>query len=243
MGWDPRETLAYDVAKYSFTSRASNPKKVQLIPLELHNLKSILNRPIEWRGTQMWCPISEAPQTTEFSISRFCVPFLTKGWALFCDCDIVCLHDIEKLFELCDDKYAVMVVKNQQQSGVDVHMVDQAMVYYERKNWTSVMLWNCDHPSNKNLTLEALNSWPGRDLHALKWLKDEEIGELPWEWNHLVDVNPDKPWEDIKLAHFTLGGPWLPGWAPMESDAYWYKELQNADLWDDSRLPKFTSPE
>ena len=224
MGWDPRETLAYDVAANSILSRTKSD--THITPLKLSELKEIVYRPIKWRGTQMWCTISESPQTTEFSISRFAVPFLTKGWAVFCDCDIVCYEDIQKLFDLRDEKYAVQVVKHVHESGADIHMVDQAMTYYKRKNWSSVILWNCDHPGNKNLTLEALNTWPGRDLHAFKWLKDEEIGELPNEWNYLVDVNEPRDFSEIKLAHFTMGGPWLPGWAPVESDKEWEKELK-----------------
>lgn len=162
---------------------------------------------------------------TEFAISRFCVPFLQKsGWALFVDCDIVCLDDIENLFALADPQYAVMVVKHNQESGAVTKMDGQVQTYYSRKNWSSVMLFNCGHPSHQNLTLEALNTWPGRDLHAFKWLKDDEIGALPTEWNWLVGVQeqPHKP----KIAHFTLGGPWLKNWKPQLFDSIWNAQVE-----------------
>lgn len=222
IGWDSREVKAYDLAKWSIEKRTSD---VECLPLKIDELKTIVDRPIEWRGKQMWCKLSDAPQSTEFAATRFAIPFLTTGWALFLDCDILCLEDINKLFELADEKYAVMVVKHKQEVKPDeIKMVDQASVYYNRKNWSSVMLINCDHEANKRLTIEDLNSWPGRDLHAFKWLKDEEIGELDLEWNYLVDVsNPEKA-KEAKILHYTLGGPWLEGWQGRASDRRWHEE-------------------
>lgn len=201
LGFDPRETLAYDVAKFSIERRCA---KAKVHPLQLGKLP-MLTRPVERRGNQLWCPISEAPMATEFAISRFCVPFLqSKGWALFADCDILCLTDIRELFELADDRYAVMVVKHNHQPTEATKMDGQLQSKYSRKNWSSVCLWNCGHEANKRLTLEALNTWPGRDLHAFKWLEDSEIGELPAAWNHLVGVSaPTEP----KILHYTLGTP------------------------------------
>lgn len=219
IGWDPRETQAYDVAKWSIKQHSEN---VDIEALKLSEIKHVFNRPIEWRGNQMWCPISQAPQTTEFSTSRFAIPFLTKGWALFVDCDVVCKADISELFSLAEDKYAVMVVKHKQKVGAgEIKMVDQASVYYNRKNWSSVMLINCDHPANQRLTVDDINAWPGRDLHAFKWLRDEEIGELPLEWNHLVDVSDAEEIDNAKILHYTLGGPWLKGWQEKKSDWQW----------------------
>ena len=83
------------------------------------------------------------------------------------------------------------------------------------------MLINCDHPANQRLTVDDINAWPGRDLHAFKWLKDEEIGELPLEWNYLVDVSDPEKIEEAKILHYTLGGPWIKGWKAKESDRYW----------------------
>lgn len=157
-----------------------------------------------------------------FSISRFCIPFLTKGWAVFTDSDVVCLTDIAKIMESADDKYAVMCVKHDYVPKEKIIHVNMQQTTYFRKNWASVMLINCDHPAHKNLTKEMLNTLPGRELHRFCWLKDEEIGELSPEWNHLVNVNP--PIDKINIAHYTLGGPWVPGWTPSRLDEIWNEE-------------------
>jgi lipopolysaccharide biosynthesis glycosyltransferase len=136
---------------------------------------------------------------------------------------MICLADIQELFNLADDKYAVMVVKHKQYNSGMVKMDGQIQTYYSRKNWSSVVLWNCNHEANKRLSLDDLNKWPGRDLHAFKWLADEEIGELPKEWNHLVGVNEPNP--DAKILHFTLGGGWFEGWGnKYPEDKLWYEE-------------------
>ena len=216
--------------------------------LKLKRLSSILTRPIEVKDGRLWCPISQAPMATEFAISRFAVPFLQKsGWALFVDCDIVCWEDITNLFALADPKYAVMCVKHQNEvwekpiieiAGSDVDtkgaflqmvpdtkMDNQIQTFYARKNWSSVVLWNCDHEANQRFTLKMLNTLPGRDLHAFCWLKDDEIGELPQKWNWLVNVTPGTP-EKHGIWHMTLGGPWLRGWKESPFDSDWIEEAK-----------------
>jgi lipopolysaccharide biosynthesis glycosyltransferase len=236
IGFDSREKEAYDVARHSILSRTTSD--VRIIPIDLDGPTTfiIAKRPIERKEDgKLWCPISQAPMATEFAISRFCVPFLQhKGWALFCDCDILCLTDITEILKLADPKYAVMVVKHNHQPTETVKMDGQVQTTYSRKNWSSVILWNCEHPSNQNLTEEAINTWPGRDLHAFKWLKDEEIGELPLEWNFLVGVSEEtyatvpgrEKWPHI--AHYTLGGPWFEGWKSKLYgwDDIWLKEKE-----------------
>jgi len=240
VGWDSREVIAYEVAEFSLRRRASVP--VQVIPLRLHELGHVLTRPIErLENGKLWCPISKAPMATEFAISRFAVPFLEQkrsepravgefsvferpGWALFIDCDMLFQADVAELFALADDRYAVMVVKHDQPPGPLTKMDGQVQTYYRRKNWSSVVLWNCAHEANRRLTLEALNSLPGRDLHAFSWLKDEEIGTLPREWNVLVDAVPPK------LLHYTLGGPWFPGYEDCDRASEWKLERRRQYL-------------
>lgn len=226
IGWDSREPMAYDVARRSFLRR-TEPDSLQVIPIEIKHMDQ-LTRPIERRpdGT-MWDPISQAPMSTEFAISRFLTPYLARGgWALYVDCDVLCLADVAELFALADPKFAVMCVKHEEQPGATgVKMDGQIQTAYARKNWSSVVLWNCDHPSNKALTIEMINTVPGRDLHRFSWLKDEEIGELPREWNYLVAASPAIAGEK-KLLHFTLGGPWLKDWVTMDAQAenLWFEE-------------------
>ena len=227
LGWDSREEEAYKVASESILRRVIDTS-VKITPLKLKEL-NILTRPIERENGRLWCPISNAPMSTEFAISRFCVPFLQdNGWALFCDSDILCLTNIKEIFDLANDKYAVMVVKHKHNPKQGIKMDNQVQTSYSRKNWSSVVLWNCGHKGNKRLTLEALNTWPGRDLHAFKWLKDSEIGELPKEWNWLVG-EMEEVTENPKLLHFTNGVPPMPGYEFSDFSDLWWNERTSID--------------
>src|SRR5438477_567623 len=135
----------------------------------------------ERREGKLWCPISQAPMTTEFAISRFCVPFIqTDGWALFVDCDALCLADISKLFALADARFAVQVVKHAQQGGASVKMDGQAQTFYARKNWSSVILWNCSHPAHHRLTHapQKVCAWPSIFTLAPPCRSEEHTSEL-----------------------------------------------------------------
>jgi hypothetical protein len=227
IGWDPREHAAYEVAEWSIKWRASVP--VLVTPLVLAHLGHIMCRPVERRDGKLWCPISEAPMATEFAISRFAVPFIQReGWALFCDCDVLCLDDIAELFALADERFAVMVVKHNHQPKAETKMDGQHQTKYPRKNWSSVVLWNCSHPAHARLTHDRLNHWPGRDLHAFKWLEDSEIGELPTEWNWLVGYHHGDP-ITAKLLHLTSGGPWLNDWQCGQCDWLWNRERRHLE--------------
>lgn len=243
MGWDMREQRAYRVADFSLQRASSEP--LLITPLMRWNLmeQGLLRRPvgmlqkgrhmmiydgrIERRvvtaaaGGQMWDDISCAPMATEFAMSRFLVPILAQtGWCLFVDCDVVCMADPAELFALADNRYAVMCVKHSlQKEDVTLKMDGQLQTSYARKNWSSVILWNCDHPAHKALTLDLINTAAGRALHRFCWLPDDAIGDLPPEWNWLVNVTP-RP-AAPKLAHFTLGGPWLSQWKGAEHDNLW----------------------
>lgn len=207
IGYDPREDEAYRVARYSIESRTEEP--VLITPLHLNLVHRMIPQPV-MKKEQMWCLESDAPQSTEFARSRFAIPkFHSNGWVVFMDCDMIVRADIADLFALADCRYAVQVVKHEHGSGPDLKMDSQMQTYYNRKNWSSVVLWNCAHEGHIRLTDIRMNCWPGRDLHAFKWLNDDEIGELPKEWNHLVGVNPPEEARDAKILHYTLGGPWF----------------------------------
>ena len=216
IGHDAREQAAFDVA-----AKTARSFGCQVIPLYEHRLRlaGLLTRPVDRRG-QMWDFNSNAPQSTEFAAARFWVPLLAhSGWCLFADADVVFLEDPHQLEALQDESKAVMVVKHPPYALTDTKMDAQKQTAYPRKLWSSVMYFNCDHPANARLNLTTLNSWPGRDLHAFKWLADDEIGDLPLTANWLVGMMP-KPARPI-IAHFTLGGVWLPGHAPNEYDELW----------------------
>lgn len=219
IGYDGREAEAYRVAEKSLRAHASHP--VTVTPLDAERLAAcgLLRRAQDRRG-YTYDIASNAPQATDFAISRFLVPHLAQtGWALFVDCDVVFLADVAELFDQVDHDKAVMVVKHRQPETAGTKMDGQAQVAYPRKNWSSVVMWNCEHPANRRLSLQDVNERPGRDLHAFYWLHDSEIGSLTPDWNWLVGVQ-EKPLFP-KIAHFTLGGPFTPGWNGAEHDDLW----------------------
>lgn len=226
IGYDPREHGAYEIAHKSLMRRASG--SVLITPLSLPRLEAwgLMTRPYtRYSKGGLWDTISDAPASTDFAISRFLTPLLAQqGWALFADCDMLFMADIEELFALTDDKYAVMVVKHDQNPVEKTKMDGSVQTVYPRKNWSSIIMWNCDHPANQQLTLSMINQLPGRDLHRFCWLSDDQIGSLPLEWNWLVEVEeiPATP----KIAHYTLGGPWLPDWEQKAYDYLWLQESQ-----------------
>ncbi len=218
IGYDDREPEAYRVAVKSILKHSPS---AQITPLKIDRLEScgLITRPVDRRG-QSYDLISNAPCSTDFANSRFLVPHLAQtGFALFVDSDIVALAPLEELFALADPSKAVMVVKHDAMEEGGTKMDGQAQVSYSRKNWSSVVLWNCDHPANQRLTLHDVNTRPGRDLHKFYWLHDSEIGELSVDWNWLVNVAP-KPAQP-KIAHMTLGGPFTPGWQGAPNDDIW----------------------
>jgi lipopolysaccharide biosynthesis glycosyltransferase len=198
IGYDSREKIAYDVCKYSLTSRNNDVNVIPLIQSELRDQN------IYWRDI-------DTKASTEFTFTRFLVPYLSnyKGWVVFCDCDFLWIENIEDLFKFADDKYAVMVVQHFYNPKVAIKMDNQIQYLYPRKNWSSMILWNCNHPSNKKLDLDTVNNESGQFLHQFKWLDDSEIGHIPVDWNWLSDwylIGKDgKP----KAIHYTQGGPYF----------------------------------
>lgn len=217
IGYDQREGVAYDVAE-----RTAQRFGCDVTPIYEDRLRAsgLLTRPVD-RRAQLWDFNSSAPQSTEFAISRFLVPLLAHaGAALYTDCDVVFLRDPHELFTRLDPGKAVHVVQHPDQPASGTKMDGQPQLPYPRKLWSSVVLWNLEHPATKRVNLTMLNQWPGRDLHAFGWLADDEIGALPPEANWLVGLQP-KP-ADPMIAHFTLGTPDMPGKADQEHAALWW---------------------
>jgi hypothetical protein len=106
-------------------------------------------------------------------------------------------------------------------------MDGQKQTIYPRKNWSSMVLWNCGHPSNKVVDQDFVNETElnGAYMHRFSWLKDEEIGSIDHTWNYLVGVYNDI--EKPKLIHYTEGGPWFENYRDCEFHAEWKTELFN----------------
>lgn len=214
VGFDPREAAVYHTFCQSVIEHASGP--VSFIPLH----KPMLDN---FDGQQ--------DGTNAFIYSRYLVPHLQdfEGFALFCDGDMIVDADIYELFNLKDESKAVQVVQHNYKTACHRKYVDTPIenhnVDYPRKNWSSVVIFNCGHPSNKVLTPEFVAEAGGSVLHRFQWLKDEEIGELPPEWNWLVGEYPDEP---AKLYHHTLGSPGFTHYAKCFSARAWNDYLLSA---------------
>ena len=215
VGYDTREDIAYQVCKHSLEARN---KDVEVIPLKQNDLRNAgwYTRPVDKLAS------------TEFTFTRFLIPELTNfnGWAVFCDSDIIFLEDVKELFDQADDKYAVMCVQHDYAPKEGVKMDGQVQTVYPRKNWSSVMLFNCAHPSNAKLNMDLVNEPEinGAYLHRFSWLQDDEIGELSHEWNYLVGhYDTGTP----KALHYTEGGPWFENYRNCEYHKEWKQELQD----------------
>lgn len=220
IGYDPAEIEAYRVAEYSLLRHASIPVSVTPLDADVLRMHGLLTRPVDSRNGH-YDLMSNAPASTEFAVSRFLTPILAQsGMALFVDCDVVFLDDIAKLLDEANPDYAVQCVHHGYQPSTTVKMIDKPQTRYPYKNWSSVMLFHCDHPGNKRLSVDMINRWPGRALHAFQWL--DIIGSLSPGWNWLVGEQP-KP-DPVHIAHFTLGGPWLGAWSAGQHDELWMAE-------------------
>lgn len=228
IGFDPRETDGYEATVKSI-KRFSPDSHVRAIHLPACRTVGMYTRPLSRVDGKLWDDISNAPMSTEFAITRFLVPHLARlqqcsdDWAVFMDCDMLLRCDIDEMMEYADPDKAVVVVKHDIEHGTGVKMDDCQQTSYPRKNWSSVILWNLKHPANSRLTLDAVNGWKGKDLHQFKWLEDDEIGEMPCEWNHLVGLMPENP--HARIVHYTLGIPSMPGYGDCEYSQEWYDEF------------------
>jgi hypothetical protein len=209
IGYDAREAAAFSVLAYSIQARASEP--VSIVPLMLSQLERLLTRERN--------PL----QSTDFSFSRFLTPYLSgyEGWSVFMDCDMLMLDDIANLWKLRDERYAVMVVKHEHVPKETTKFLGEPQTRYEKKNWSSVMLFN--NAQCRALTPHYVNSASGLELHQFKWLEsDDRIGALPGRWNHLVGY--DAPSRDASLVHYTLGGPYFEEYRDCEYAEEWRAE-------------------
>ena len=211
IGYDPNETVAYHVLSHSILRRASCP--VSIAPLMRTQLGGLYTRA---RGPT---------ESTEFSFTRFLVPYLSgyAGWSLFMDCDMLCLSDLAELFALTEhaaDK-AVLVCQHDYVPRSARKFLGQVQTRYARKNWSSVMLFNNAHC--RALTPEYVSSASGLELHQFRWAGDARIGSLPLEWNWLVG---EYPWKaEVKVVHYTLGGPYFDDTRDCDYAGEWRAEF------------------
>ncbi|KAL5167870.1 Protein CDI [Glycine soja] len=220
VGYDPREDLAYEVCRHSILKRSSIP--VEIIPIKQSDLRK---SGLYWRERGQF-------ESTEFSFSRFLTPCLAnyQGWAMFVDCDFLYLADIKELKDLIEDKYAIMCVQHDYAPKETTKMDGAVQTVYPRKNWSSMVLYNCAHPKNRVLTPDTVNTQNGAFLHRFQWLEDDQIGSIPFVWNFLEGHNRivgNDPTTSPKAIHYTRGGPWFEAWKNCEFADLWLNEMED----------------
>lgn len=199
IGYDPREAVAFHVCQQSIIDHAADPNALEFHPI---------------------CG-ERRDGSNDFIYARFLVPYLCgyKGSALFLDGDMIVRDDVAKLFALQRLDQGVNVVKHDYKTKYPTKYLGNPNEDYPRKNWSSVILWNCGFFPNKRLTPELVKESTGSYLHRFGWLSDQQIGDLPSEWNKLA---LESPLEDgDKLRHYTIGTPCFAEYA--DTDPEWYQ--------------------
>jgi lipopolysaccharide biosynthesis glycosyltransferase len=214
VGYDSREDIAWQVCRQSLLRHADGD--LDVIPLRQAPLRELglYNRSVD------------TGSSTEFSLTRFLTPYLAAqpGWVLFCDCDFLFTTDVREVFEGLDPAKAVYCVQHNYTPAHRFKMDGKEQAIYPRKNWSSFMLFNCDHPDVRALTPAAINSASPAFLHRFEWIRDERsIGALDPDWNFLVGEYP-MPERMPRVLHYTVGGPWFDEWRGCD-----YADLWNAE--------------
>ena len=200
VGFDQKESVAYHTFVQSVIEKSSIP--MRFLPLNIGSLTSY-------------------KETHEDGSNDF----IYNGWAIYADGDMVCLEDIKKLWNLRNNKFAVQVVKHDYKTKVKSKYWGNKNEDYPRKNWSSLILWNCNHVSHKILTPEFIQKQTGAFLHRFSWIKDEEIGEVAKEWNWLAMEYEEK--NNINLIHYTIGTPCFEEYQNKSLSSYWKKSFLN----------------
>ena len=210
VGYDPREAVTFHVCVNSIIRHASQP--VQIIPIAL-NLFSDYDE-------------THSDGSNQFVYTRFLVPHLMSfdGWAIYIDGDMVVRDDIVKLWDMKQYDKDVMVVKHDYKTIMQHKYMGAKNEDYPRKNWSSVILWNCNAFPNRILKPDFVQEQTGAFLHRFSWLEDHRIGELPRDWNWLPDELGENP--DAKLLHYTLGAPCFYEYANTVQADQWHNELK-----------------
>ena len=213
VGFDQREAIAYHTFSQSVLEKSSLP--VLFLPLSMNTLRGYKE--------------THNDKSNDFVYSRFLTPYLHnfEGWAIFADGDMVCQSDIKELWDLRDETKALQVVMHDYKTKFNQKYLGNTNENYPRKNWSSLILWNCSHPKHKVLTPDFISSQTGKYLHRFSWLDDEDIGELPIDWNWLAIEYPDNP--KAKIIHYTLGTPCFKDYRNTEMAVTWHEVQQKVN--------------
>lgn len=246
IGWDPVDALMAEVCASSI--RRHSDLRVRMLKADDPDVRAVYSRGYTVKNGQKFDQIDGKPFSTDFSFRRFLVPYLCghKGFAIFCDADIVFTTDLDQLIDyaITQPEHAMWCVKHNHdpENTEKMHGVEQTK--YRRKNWSSLVLWNCGHPSNRILTPHEVNTRPGAWLHGFDWLHDNLIGELPETWNWLCGHSPTTGGSSLDGSHpalrdypngihYTDGAPCMANWGSVEFAGYFWDECE--DFWWEGR--------
>lgn len=211
IGYEPAEMVAYHVCAHTIMKYSSVP--VAIIPVDKRSIPGFD------RGQE--------DGSTAFSFSRFLTPYLAgyTGQAVFVDADIIFRCDVAELIAQCDLHHDVFVVKHDYTPSTEKKFFGNVQHIYPRKNWSSVMVFNCFSSACHRLTPEVVSNASGAYLHRFEWCDDDRIGELSPDYNHLVGELPENP--NAKIIHYTLGTPCINGYQDQEWSELWYEEFHD----------------
>ena len=232
IGYDSREAIASEVCAYSILKHATVPVKIHHIKLDQLEADGIITRE------------REPDASTEFTYTRFLVPYLMEyhGKAIFCDCDFVWTTDIKELYDQIKSKsiYVVDHEKHGYKPKTSTKMDGKEQTFYPRKNWSSMMAFDCGSMDCQKLSTDYINQASPRELHRLNWCREQKIGYVSNTWNWLAGYYKETATHKPKAIHFTDGGPWfndnnIPGemeitsWADVDYGATWlqYRDEYN----------------
>lgn len=214
VGYDSREDIAWQVCRHSIDRHASKP-------IDTHPLRQTAVRELG-----LYRRPHDALSSTEFSLTRFLVPYISasRGWTLFMDCDVLLTGDLNAVFDGLDPSKAIYVVQHDYQPANAVKMDGRAQTVYPRKNWSSFIIFNGSHPDVQALTPDVVNTASPSALHRFEWISNESaIGALDLEWNFLEGEYPVRE-SPPRVIHFTNGGPWFDQWQAVDYADLWKAE-------------------
>jgi len=226
IGYDPKEESYVHVLKKSIEDNTN--MTYNIVPLVQKELRrsGLYYRTGEMTDYGRVDCFDGKPFSTEFSFTRFLVPFLNQfsGLALFMDCDMFVRSDISEIFDTYGQQknFPISCIHHDHAPIAEQKMDGQIQTIYRRKNWSSFVLWNCDHPALKHFTVADVNTKSGSWLHAFEFIDYDPIGEIHPEWNWLDSHSPAEI--EAKCVHFTTGGPVYPDWKGMREIDNQYAE-------------------
>lgn len=208
IGYDDREPAAYHTCVDSIIRNCSEP--LEITPLALNNLKQIYKE-------------AHLDGSNDFVYTRFLVPYLCgyKGHAIYIDGDMVVQTDIAALWARRSNYAAVQVVKHDYKTKVATKYLGNKNEDYPRKNWSSLILWNCANYANRKLHPDVIRDMLGKELHRFSWLEDDRIHGLPLLWNWLdteYEIN-----EEAHIIHYTLGTPCFRQFSGCDHAGEWHR--------------------